>query len=141
MLKNRQSILKLFMLILSCLGIQNSYAQDVVNTGVKESGNGGNLLTIIIVLVALILLFLYFKRNGYFNTKEVEKTGEIQTAPTQVSEQDRLSGEINAAIVMALYLYTNEIHDQEDPVITMVRVSRTYSPWSSKIYGLRKSPR
>jgi len=61
--------------------------------------------------------------------------------PTQVSEQDRLSGEINAAIVMALYLYTNEIHDQEDPVITMVRVSRTYSPWSSKIYGLRKSPR
>ena len=69
------------------------------------------------------------------------KTEEVQKATSPEPVQDGLSGEVVAAIVMALYLYTNEIHDQEDPVITMVRVSRTYSPWSSKIYGLRKSPR
>lgn len=69
------------------------------------------------------------------------KTVEVQKPISTESVQDRLSGEVNAAIVMALYLYTEEIHDQEDPVITMIRVSRTYSPWSSKIYGLRKLPR
>jgi len=26
-------------------------------------------------------------------------------------------------------------------VLTIKKVSRTYSPWSSKIYGLRKTPR
>ena len=69
------------------------------------------------------------------------KTVEIQKAASTDLVQDKLSGEVNAAIVMALYLYSNEIHDQEDPVLTMIRVSRTYSPWSSKIYGLRKLPR
>ena len=64
----------------------------------------------------------------------------IDKAIPQVPKQD-VSGEINAAIAMALYLYSNELHDQENPVITMIKVSKTYSPWSSHIYGLRKSPR
>jgi hypothetical protein len=64
----------------------------------------------------------------------------VETAIPQVPKQD-VSGEINAAIAMALYLYSNELHDQENPVITMIKVSKTYSPWSSHIYGLRKSPR
>ncbi len=69
------------------------------------------------------------------------KTEEVQKPTSPEPVQDKISGEVNAAIAMALYLYTNEIHDQENPVITMIRVSRTYSPWSSKIYGLRKLPR
>jgi hypothetical protein len=69
------------------------------------------------------------------------KTGETPKSTSPELVQDRLSGEVNAAIAMALYLYSSEIHDQENPVITMIRVSRTYSPWSSKIYGLRKLPR
>lgn len=69
------------------------------------------------------------------------KTVETQETPSPDLVEDRLSGEVNAAIAMALYLYSSEIHDQENPVLTMIRVSRTYSPWSSKIYGLRKLPR
>lgn len=140
MLKNKQSILKL-LLILLCVGIQNAYAQNGVNTSVKESAIGGTLLVVIVVVLVVTLLYILLKRFGYFTTSDVRKPEEIQNVTPPVSEQDRLSGEINAAIVMALYLYTNEIHDQEDPVITMIRVSRTYSPWSSKIYGLRKLPR
>ncbi|HAH59495.1 MAG TPA: phage tail protein, partial [Bacteroidales bacterium] len=30
-----------------------------------------------------------------------------------------------------------ELHDHEDAVLTIKKVARTYSPWSSKIYGLR----
>jgi len=69
------------------------------------------------------------------------KTEEVQKATSPEPTQNKISGEVNAAIAMALYLYSSEIHDQENPVITMIRVSRTYSPWSSKIYGLRKLPR
>jgi hypothetical protein len=69
------------------------------------------------------------------------KKVEIQKVTPPDLAKDKSSGEINAAIAMALYLYSNEMHDQENPVITMIRVSRTYSPWSSKIYGLRKLPR
>ena len=56
--------------------------------------------------------------------------------------RDELSvtGEINAAIGMALYLHFSELHDYESTVLTIKKVQKTYSPWSSKIYGLREYP-
>jgi Na+-transporting methylmalonyl-CoA/oxaloacetate decarboxylase gamma subunit len=47
-----------------------------------------------------------------------------------------IPGEVNAAISMALHLYFNELHDEESNVMTIKKVSKRYSPWSSKIYGL-----
>ncbi len=47
-----------------------------------------------------------------------------------------LSADENAAICTALYLYFTELHDEEKYVMTVKKVSRTYSPWSSKIYGI-----
>jgi len=49
-------------------------------------------------------------------------------------------GEIVAAISLALSLHMQDIHDYEKAVITMQKVMRPYSPWSSKIYGLRERP-
>ena len=48
-----------------------------------------------------------------------------------------LSGEVNAAISMALYLHFNQYHDEESKEMTIKRESRLYSPWSSKIYQVR----
>jgi len=49
------------------------------------------------------------------------------------------SGEEIAAIVMALHQHLNA-HDTESTVLTINKVKRAYSPWSSKIYGLREVP-
>jgi len=47
-----------------------------------------------------------------------------------------INGDENAAICTALYLYFTELHDEEKYVMTVKKVSKTYSPWSSKIYGI-----
>ncbi len=73
----------------------------------------------------LNLRLLDFKKAVY---KNEEKKGKVE-----------LTGEINAAISMALYLYLEEQHDDEDMVLTQEKVSRIYSPWSSKIYGVMQS--
>ena len=52
-----------------------------------------------------------------------------------------MTGEVNAAIATALYMYFNELHDDESNIITIKKVSKFYSPWSSKIYGLRNQLR
>ncbi len=39
------------------------------------------------------------------------------------------------AIGMALHLFYDEVHANESDVITIKRIERRYSPWSSKIYG------
>jgi hypothetical protein len=45
------------------------------------------------------------------------------------------------AIAMALHLYYGEVHDDESNVITIKRIERRYSPWSSKIYGTNNNIR
>jgi len=105
------------------------------------SGIGMALIAMSVVFCALALLFLFFKGLGFIMTKDARKAASLIKVTSPGLEKEGLSGEVNAAIAMALFLYGNELHDQEDPVITMTKVSRTYSPWSSKIYGLRKSPR
>jgi len=47
-----------------------------------------------------------------------------------------VSGEVIAAIAAALHLHFDEKHDVESEVVTIKKVSKRYSPWSSKIYGL-----
>ena len=34
----------------------------------------------------------------------------------------------------------SDVHDVEETVLTITRVKRSYSPWSSKIYTLRETP-
>ena len=41
-----------------------------------------------------------------------------------------------AAIATAIHLYFNEVHDVESNVITIKKIERHYSPWSSKVLGL-----
>ena len=42
---------------------------------------------------------------------------------------------------MALHEMQDEVHDVEETVLTITRVKRSYSPWSSKIYTLRETPK
>ena len=116
----------------------------LLGTGEKgTSGTGLALSALIIVFVVLVGLYFIYKllsvlhsldiRNRIIKRKGLEKVAEISTVA--------ISGEVNAAIVMTLFLYQNELHDIENTVLTIKKVSRTYSPWSSKIYGLRKNPR
>jgi hypothetical protein len=142
MLRNDAGILKLSLVVSLTLGIFNVDAQTIkVNSINNSSGSEAIGAAILIVILTLLLLYLIFQLSGYLTTIKERKAEKLKTASSPGEIKDRLSGEVNAAIVMALYLYSNELHDQEDPVITMTKVSRTYSPWSSKIYGIRKSPR
>lgn len=66
----------------------------------------------------------------------LRKKDETGTSDLAKHHKKQLTGEINAAISMALYMYLEEQHDEEELVLTQEKVSRIYSPWSSKIYGV-----
>lgn len=89
------------------------------------------------VLVLLIYVYKLLPKVLAFHTKyKLKKSGRL--ADVSASGQ-YVSGEVNAAIATALTLYFNEQHDEESNIITIKRVARTYSPWSSKIYGILPS--
>jgi Na+-transporting methylmalonyl-CoA/oxaloacetate decarboxylase gamma subunit len=93
-----------------------------------------------IVFLSLLIVYWFFRyiltfilnfRLKSFARKKGIDPAEMQTVKTIQS------GEVNAAIAMALYSYFNELHDVESGVMTIKRVSRHYSPWSSKLYNMK----
>lgn len=91
----------------------------------------------VIVFSSLLMLYIVFVNLP--RVINIKIRNRLRKEGKECAEQEDLSipGEVNAAISTALYLYFNEMHDEESNVITITKVSKTYSPWSSKIYGLR----
>lgn len=105
-------------------------------------GIGMTFIAMFVVFMALAILFIIYKNMGkFFIRRAIPKKETLQVKKGNDVKEGEMSGEVNAAIAMALYMYQNELHDYENTVLTINKVSRNYSPWSSKIYTLRKSPR
>jgi hypothetical protein len=96
------------------------------------------LVGISIVFLALIAIYLFFKYILPFVLRMSLKRRAKKSGHTgNSSNLLNVPADVSAAIGMALYLHFNEVHDEESNVITIKRVSRTYSPWSSKLYSMR----
>lgn len=94
-----------------------------------------------IVFAALVLLYLIFsnipKLTTYINNRQLRKTGKKEIDSKTDSP---IPADVTAAISLALHLYYGELHDEESNVLTIKKVSKRYSPWSSKIYSAYNFP-
>lgn len=105
-------------------------------------GIGMTFVGMAVVFLSLLLLYMLFYNITRALNYRIKLAQKKKGKPVETKEiEAELSGEVNAAISMALHLYMNELHDRESAILTISKVARTYSPWSSKIYGLRQSPR
>ncbi len=90
--------------------------------------------TVFFALASLYGLFKLLPKIIYMNFKRLKlRSGEV------VKDRDEMlvSGDEIAAIAMALHLIFDEMHDEESGVLTIKKISKAYSPWSSKIYAVR----
>jgi glutaconyl-CoA/methylmalonyl-CoA decarboxylase subunit delta len=109
-----------------------------------------NLIGFSFSMVFLLLLFIVLVLNILGKTvtyvenaaqRRIQKEAEMLMC-SAVGKEDNtvssaeISGETLAAISLAMYAYLDDAHDEESNVITMEKVSKRYTPWSSKIYGL-----
>jgi len=93
-------------------------------------------LVVFIALILLFLIFLYIPKLYKLRIRSTIKRYTSSKKGNVLDDKHEISGQTIAAIGMALHIYFNEMHDQEDMVMTIRKVSKRYSPWSSKIYGL-----
>ena len=110
-----------------------------------RNGFGMTVMAMAIVFTSLLVLCLSFyglSKLGSHRSRKRKALAHGNEAPSlsQIRETDHDSGEEIAAIVMALHDHL-DAHDTENTILTINRVKRAYSPWSSKIYGLRETPR
>ncbi|HBB90419.1 MAG: hypothetical protein A2X22_04225 [Bacteroidetes bacterium GWF2_49_14] len=96
------------------------------------------LVGIGVVFSALLALTVVF--NQIPRILKIQLKRKVRRSGKPLSGEDccpDISGDTNAAIALALHLYFSEQHDKESNIVTIEKVSKRYSPWSSKIYGLR----
>ena len=110
-----------------------------------SDGIGMSISAMSVVFCGLILLFIAFKIVGRVSVSLSKRNAMKAKGITdkQEAKEKKLGeapGEIFAAIAMAMYEMQSDVHDVEDTVLTITRVKRSYSPWSSKIYTLRENP-
>lgn len=101
------------------------------------------LTAMAVTFFALILLYVVFKNIGKHHIKKRSSNAKEATKGTAKADTSgQVSAETYAAISMALHLYRqdNEAHDFEYTILTINKESKSYSPWSSKIYTLRETP-
>ena len=96
----------------------------------------------VIVFVALITLYFVFQYIPvlltFITKRQLRRQLRKKGAQEEVIEDITITGEVGAAISTALYLFFSEMHDDEKTVLTIRKISKRYSPWSSKIYNVTK---
>ena len=110
------------------------------------SGIGMAIMAMTVVFSGLLLLFISFRIVGGIGQKLAKRNAMRAHGITNKKEAKEKaigseSGEIFAAISMALHESQENVHDLEDTILTINKVKRNYSPWSSKIHTLRQSPK
>ena len=109
-------------------------------------GIGMSITAMSVVFFGLILLYICFRAIGKaavsFRRKNAMEAKDI-TCEQEAKEKKlgEAPGEVFAAIALAMHEMQSDVHDVEDTVLTITRVKRSYSPWSSKIYTLRETPK
>ncbi len=106
--------------------------------------NDGILISVvgyIVVFVSLLLLAIII--TNFQKVLQLRQRRKLKSVGHRAADADDLSisGDVSAAISTAIFLHYEEKHDLENTVLTIKRVQRTYSPWSSKLYGLREYPK
>lgn len=104
------------------------------------------ITAMLVVFFALILLYQVFKAVGRKMISravkkengaiELESAIEGKKMPLVQASDEEIPSEVLAAIGAAIRRYEKELSDEEAIVLTINRVARTYSPWSSKLYGM-----
>lgn len=110
-----------------------------------KSGVALTIMAMCIVFSALLILCLCFMLISKIGARIIRanKMKSQGLAPREVAREDRPdhdSGEEIAAIVMALHEHL-DAHDTEQTILTISKVKKAYSPWSSKIYSMRELPK
>ena len=114
--------------------------RNVAEEFVKQDPYGAAMTAIamISVLSVLALEAIIFQNIDNMINLFTKLFTRKEKSQSEVGVQEKVtsSGDEIAAIALALYLYKTELHDHESLTLTMNKISKTYSPWSSKIYGV-----
>jgi hypothetical protein len=126
------------------MNIMNILLQIPANTSAGSVSTVKIIIFWIVVAICVAVFFYFLKRTDRLideRAKLNKPEPNLVPVNTRTSNHEEVPDEEAAAIALAIHLYKSQLHDMESFTITLQKVTRIYSPWSSKIYTLRQNPR
>ena len=101
-------------------------------------GVGLTLVAVLVVFLALVCIALVLKGFGSIVQKvELRKDNDPQ-AKRLIHAVFGTEEEVYVAIAAAIYQYQEDMHDEEDNVLTIQKVERAWTPWNAKFYNMNQ---
>ena len=117
--------------------------QVAANTGITAqtwfiTGLGFGMVVLLLFAFVYVMKLLGWVMQPRVKVKKVETTPStaaenVTYTKSQFSDTVTLTADCTAAIALALHLYYNGVHDEEDTKIT-IQPHRTQ--WNNKMYGM-----
>ncbi|WP_179353896.1 OadG family protein [Winogradskyella vidalii] len=110
----------------------------LINTDPISEGYFILITGLLIVFSALVILALFFNYGlplMLYIYKIITKGKDKKISEIKAIDNSDFTGEVAAVIGASIHMYMGEQHDHESGILTIKQVKKTYSPWSSKIYG------
>jgi sodium pump decarboxylase gamma subunit len=113
---------------------------------IKQSdpvGIGLTATAIAVVFLALVFIALIISGTGKLmagmdDKKKDDKKKKGGAAVAAAASAADKEGEVYAAIATAIHLFNNELHDEEETVLTIQKVEREWTPWNAKYYNMNQ---
>jgi Na+-transporting methylmalonyl-CoA/oxaloacetate decarboxylase gamma subunit len=104
-------------------------------------GIGLTAVAVAVVFLALVCISLIISGSGKLmsgmgDKKKSDKKKTIK--PVSDGSSAINDQEVYAAIAAAIHLYNDELHDEEETVITIQKVEREWTPWNAKFYNMNQ---
>ena len=106
-------------------------------------GIGLTAVAVSVVFLALVCIALIIAGSGKLiansekrKAGKADKTKKSSIKPVSDGSSVASEAEVFAAIAAAIHLYNDELHDEEDTVITIQKVEREWTPWNAKYYNM-----
>ncbi len=108
--------------------------------GSDPVGIGLTAVAVAVVFLALVCIALILQGTGKLmsgmdDKKKAQKETKKPIGAIASASQD---DEVIAAIATAIHLYNDELHDEEEAVITIQKVEREWTPWNAKYYNMNQ---
>jgi len=84
-------------------------------------------MIVLLSLVGVVILYLAFKR---YRNKSID--AKNPSAKPAIPNNVMAGTSELAAIAAVIHLHKSELHDEEITIMTINKIARAYSPWSSK---------
>jgi len=136
-MKKISSYFLIFFMNIYLLSADENIIDDILTDQNLLKAEEITLIGMLFVFLALLFLSLFLYLFAFSYKKYIEFKSVQKETVSIVETNTNRTGEIDAAISMAIHLYLQEAHDIESNIITITRTSRPYSPWSSKIWNMR----